>query len=394
MQFSPKVNTAILSLYILVVISFTVLSVSVTSVVGLMNWGLMLGIMVWLLFQINLRPLFLFLGMTVIYFAIHLLVADTSPLAAGLFFANILLYLCLPYFRVQPEKIAGMLFALMIINALVGIKEILYSPFAGTVSEYFKGFFQNANTNGNFACCTLAAGLLFFKGKKQRFFLICLFVIYLFACKSRNALLFALITMFMYVLLSHRRFVRLAVWGYFLFFAACLLYLIVIEPMNLGEGVKVFGKEAESAGRSTQVLMAIARFPVPVFTAVGHDQDHHVCDMVAYGYMKTPTAMADELIGYYADEDARLLSFGSRLKLAFLNKISRMESQVQMLETRIRSADPRNILRRGYVLALDSSGVPFKKAADKSCGDEVSLMFADGTLECRVTKVTLAGRPD
>ena len=139
---------------------------------------------------------------------------------------------------------------------------------------------------------------------------------------------------------------------------------------------------------------AIARFPVPVFTAVGHDQDHHVCDMVAYGYMKTPTAMADELIGYYADEDARLLSFGSRLKLAFLNKISRMESQVQMLETRIRSADPRNILRRGYVLALDSSGVPFKKAADKSCGDEVSLMFADGTLECRVTKVTLAGRPD
>ena len=139
---------------------------------------------------------------------------------------------------------------------------------------------------------------------------------------------------------------------------------------------------------------AIARFPVPVFTAVGHDQDHHVCDMVAYGYMKTPTAMADELIGYYADEDARLLSFGSRLKLAFLNKISRMESQVQMLETRIRSADPRNILRRGYVLALDSSGVPFKKAGDKSCGDEVSLMFADGTLECRVTKVTLAGRPD
>ena len=270
MQFSPKVNTAILSLYILVVISFTVLSVSVTSVVGLMNWGLMLGIMVWLLFQINLRPLFLFLGMTVIYFAIHLLVADTSPLAAGLFFANILLYLCLPYFRVQPEKIAGMLFALMIINALVGIKEILYSPFAGTVSEYFKGFFQNANTNGNFACCTLAAGLLFFKGKKQRFFLICLFVIYLFACKSRNALLFALITMFMYVLLSHRRFVRLAVWGYFLFFAACLLYLIVIEPMNLGEGVKVFGKEAESAGRSTQVLMAIARFPVTCF-GVGAD---------------------------------------------------------------------------------------------------------------------------
>ena len=138
---------------------------------------------------------------------------------------------------------------------------------------------------------------------------------------------------------------------------------------------------------------AIARFPVPVFTAVGHDQDHHVCDMVAYGYLKTPTAMADELVGCYADEDARLLSFASRLKLAFLNKIHSMESRVQMLETRIRSADPRNILQRGYVLALDSSGVPLKRASDRACGDRLSLMFSDGTLECEVLKKILAERP-
>lgn len=138
---------------------------------------------------------------------------------------------------------------------------------------------------------------------------------------------------------------------------------------------------------------AIARFPVPVFTAVGHDQDHHVCDMVAYGYLKTPTAMADELVGCYADEDARLLSFASRLKLAFLNKIHSMEARVQMLETRIRSADPRNILQRGYVLALDSSGVPLKRASDRACGDRLSLMFSDGTLECEVLKKILAERP-
>lgn len=137
---------------------------------------------------------------------------------------------------------------------------------------------------------------------------------------------------------------------------------------------------------------AIARFPVPVFTAVGHDQDHHVCDMVAYGYLKTPTAMADELVGCYADEDARLLSFASRLKLAFLNKIHSMEARVQMLETRIRSADPRNILQRGYVLALDSSGVPLKRASDRACGDRLFLMFSDGTLECEVLEKILAER--
>ena len=132
---------------------------------------------------------------------------------------------------------------------------------------------------------------------------------------------------------------------------------------------------------------AIARCPVPVFTAVGHDQDYHVCDMVAYHYLKTPTALADELIGYYVDEDARLLSYASRLKLAFQNKIARMENALQLLETRIRTSDPRTILQRGYVLALDASGVPFKRAAGRVRGEMVSMMFADGTVDCEVRDV-------
>ena len=109
--------------------------------------------------------------------------------------------------------------------------------------------------------------------------------------------------------------------------------------------------------------------------------------MVAYRYLKTPTALADELIGYYIDEDARLSSFAGRLKLAFMNKIYSMENRLQSLETRIKAADPRNILRRGYVLAVDSSGVPFKRVAGKAAGDMVSLMFADGVLRCEVKDV-------
>ena len=138
---------------------------------------------------------------------------------------------------------------------------------------------------------------------------------------------------------------------------------------------------------------AIAVYPVPVFTAVGHDQDYHVCDMVAHRHLKTPTALADELIGCYIDEDARLSSFAGRLKLAFLNKIHSMEARVQLLETRILSADPRNILKRGYVLALDSAGVPLKRAAGRSAGDRVTLMFSDGKADCEVRGIVLNGSP-
>lgn len=135
------------------------------------------------------------------------------------------------------------------------------------------------------------------------------------------------------------------------------------------------------------LAVAIATCPVPVFTAVGHDQDYHICDMVAYRHLKTPTAMADELIDCYAEEDARLLSFASRLKLAFMNKIYAMENRLDMLQTRIRSADPRNILERGYVLALDAAGVPVKKAVGRSAGESITLMFSDGTLDCEVKNV-------
>ena len=134
---------------------------------------------------------------------------------------------------------------------------------------------------------------------------------------------------------------------------------------------------------------AIATCPVPILTAVGHDQDFHICDMVAWRYVKTPTALADTFIEIYADEDQYISSFAGRLKTAFLNKISLMGSRVDVLESGIAGADPRRILSRGYALVVDDGGVVMKNAAGHSAGDNVKVMFADGTLDCRVTGIQL-----
>ncbi len=131
----------------------------------------------------------------------------------------------------------------------------------------------------------------------------------------------------------------------------------------------------------------IARFPLPVYTAIGHDKDYHVADMVAFDSVKTPTALADEIVDWFADEDARLLSFATRLRLAFSSKISQMESRLSVLEARIKAADPRNIIRRGYILALDGDGVVLKSVEGRRPGDRVSLMFTDGTLGCTVNEI-------
>ena len=74
----------------------------------------------------------------------------------------------------------------------------------------------------------------------------------------------------------------------------------------------------------------------------------------------------------------------TRLRLAFVNKINAMSSRVELLASRIKAADPRDILSRGYALATDARGVILKSAAPVEPGDRVDVLFADGKLNCTV----------
>ena len=109
--------------------------------------------------------------------------------------------------------------------------------------------------------------------------------------------------------------------------------------------------------------------------------------MVAHEYVKTPTALADFILEFYEDEDARISSYVNRVRLAFSHRISLMESALQVLASRISAADPRKILERGYALATDADGVVLKTVKGCAPGDKLSVMFADGTLEANVTSV-------
>ena len=158
-----------------------------------------------------------------------------------------------------------------------------------------------------------------------------------------------------------------------------------------------------------ELAAVIAQYPIPVLTAIGHDQDYHVCDMVAYEYLKTPTALADYVMEMYEAEDERISSYETRIRLALSNrlykeealldslaarikggfslKIASMESALQVLQTRIEAADPRKILDRGYALVVDAEGVIMKGVTGRRAGDRVSVMFTDGTLHAVVTDV-------
>lgn len=129
---------------------------------------------------------------------------------------------------------------------------------------------------------------------------------------------------------------------------------------------------------------AIALCPLPVLTAIGHDRDLHVADMVACDYVKTPTALADRFVDALCAEEQQLLSYSQRLKLCFSQRIASMQQKVELLASRIIAADPRSILSRGYSLVTDSHSVVLKSAAGIRSGESLRLLFADGKINVTV----------
>ena len=107
----------------------------------------------------------------------------------------------------------------------------------------------------------------------------------------------------------------------------------------------------------------------------------NLCYSALYLPDEESTALADLFIDSVAAEDERISGFSTRLNLAFSAKISSMESRVEMLADRILHADPRNVLKRGYTLVTDASGVVLKSASSLKSGERLKILFSDGSVD-------------
>lgn len=61
------------------------------------------------------------------------------------------------------------------------------------------------------------------------------------------------------------------------------------------------------------IAIHITQFPLPVLTGIGHEQDDTITDMVAHMKLKTPTALAEFLVGRAHDFDQMLFNAESKL---------------------------------------------------------------------------------
>ena len=157
------------------------------------------------------------------------------------------------------------------------------------------------------------------------------------------------------------------------------------------------------------LAVAIATCPVPVITAIGHDRDFHIADLVANRSVKTPTALADLFLDAYAAEDALLDDLQARVRRAVADRLNGMARQVDSLAQRLRFAagaridraraaldlkealikasDPRKILSMGYALVTGGDGKLLKSVAPVTAGDRIGVRFADGNMTATVDSV-------
>ena len=106
-----------------------------------------------------------------------------------------------------------------------------------------------------------------------------------------------------------------------------------------------------------ELAVAIATCPVPVVTAIGHDKDVHIADMVAHTSVKTPTALADLFLEAYEAQDAILDRLEARIGGSLQRLISGSELRVAQADAAIRQAVQRRIGQLDVLLQRSMSRI-------------------------------------
>lgn len=179
------------------------------------------------------------------------------------------------------------------------------------------------------------------------------------------------------------------------------------------------------------VARALSTMPIPVISAVGHESDLLVSDVVADIRASTPShaielavPILDDVLSLMVDledrlhrgsirrfgeENLRLQQLQLRLRLApskgldnavrhlerlgndlngfVQSTIQKNKQRLAMLEGTLLAAHPQRVLERGYLMTTNEKGEVVAKVTDLTAGETVSLHFADGTADANIDNI-------
>lgn len=143
----------------------------------------------------------------------------------------------------------------------------------------------------------------------------------------------------------------------------------------------------------------------PIVSAIGHEKDSPLLDLVADYRASTPTDAGKKVVPDLIEELAliealqmramrtftmRLERESDRIKslfdrrIAFIHRIKLAEEGLQHLLARVRSLSPQSTLERGYAVVQRSDGRALRYASDVSSGDEVRIRLAQDSISATI----------
>lgn len=113
----------------------------------------------------------------------------------------------------------------------------------------------------------------------------------------------------------------------------------VLEHQELFDLVVIIRGGGASADLSCfdsyELASALAQFPLPLLSGIGHERDRSVADMVAHTSVKTPTAAAEKILSCLEKDDRKLEDMTAALLTSGQETLSAMIRQCQFFKERI-----------------------------------------------------------
>lgn len=166
-------------------------------------------------------------------------------------------------------------------------------------------------------------------------------------------------------------------------------------------------REDLRAFNDERVARALALCPIPTISAVGHEIDVSICDLVADVRAATPSAAAEAAVPVQAELRERVRSVAAALTELAEDRITRARQSAEHAALRIGGAAVRRVdgrrlaleatvgrlnalsplatLERGYTIVRDASGRTIRSVTSARPGVGVEIVFRDGVASAEVT---------